>query len=84
MRLRLLGPQFVEGTARDGYTEIPWRIGAMSKGPRKHQKRLNRDGLPVEAKDWVEADWADLHYAMEKVKKNIAARHAEKSRGKKR
>ena len=38
--------------------------------------RTNREGLPVDAKDWTEADWQDFHEAIEAVKAKIAARHA--------
>lgn len=34
-----------------------------------------RDGIPVDARQWTEADWRDLHEAMEQVKERIAARH---------
>lgn len=39
----------------------------MNKGPKQRRKRLNRDGLPVDA--------TDLHEAVEKVKRNVAKRH---------
>ncbi len=45
-------------------------------GPRRHRKRLNAEGLPVDANDWTPADWQDLHEAVERVKRNIARRHA--------
>lgn len=38
-------------------------------------KQLTADGLPRDAKDWVEADWQDLFVAVEKAKRLIAARH---------
>lgn len=39
-------------------------------------KRLNRDGLPVDAREWTAADWQDLHEAIEGVKRKVKARHA--------
>lgn len=39
-------------------------------------KRLNPDGLPRDARDWTEADWRDLHRAMETVRRLIGERHA--------
>ena len=40
--------------------------------------KLNRDGLlPVDAKDRTAADWQDLYEAIERIKRNVAARHAE-------
>ena len=38
--------------------------------------RLDENGLPRDAREWTEADWLDLHRAMETVKRLIAARHA--------
>lgn len=40
-------------------------------------KRLNRDGLPIDGKDWTEDDWRDLHNAIETIKRKVAKRHAE-------
>jgi hypothetical protein len=39
------------------------------------RKRLSRDGLPVDGRDWTTADWQDLHEAVERAKRTIAARH---------
>lgn len=39
-------------------------------------KKLNRDGLPLDARDWTEADWRELHEAIKRIKRNVAARHA--------
>lgn len=50
----------------------------MSKKQSHHTKRLDPDGVPVEGRDWTEADWADLHYGMAAIKARIAARHAPK------
>lgn len=44
---------------------------------KRDTKRLSRDGLPVDARDWTEADWRDLHEAVEDVKRKVAQRHAE-------
>jgi hypothetical protein len=41
-------------------------------------KKLSRDGLPVDANEWTQTDWRDLHDAMEKTKKLIANRHKQK------
>jgi hypothetical protein len=38
-------------------------------------KKLSRDGLPVDPKEWTKADWQDLHEAMEKAKRLISKRH---------
>jgi hypothetical protein len=43
------------------------------------KKRLTEDGLPINPLDWKEADWADLHYAIERAKKLISSRHATES-----
>lgn len=42
---------------------------------RKGENKLNRDGLPIDARDWTEADWQDLHEAIERIKQRIAERH---------
>lgn len=48
-------------------------------GPSKDRpKKLNRDGLPVDARDWTEADWRELHEAIERIKRNVARRHQPK------
>jgi hypothetical protein len=47
----------------------------IGRGGKKKVRRLNVDGLPIDAKDWTEADWRDLHEAIERVKRNVAARH---------
>lgn len=41
-----------------------------------HKKKLNCDGLPIDKNDWTTQDWQDLHEAVERVKRNIARRHA--------
>jgi len=44
---------------------------------KKNRKpRLNRDGLPIDGRDWIPADWQDLHEAMEAAKRTIKERHA--------
>ncbi len=40
--------------------------------------RLTRDGLPVDPREWTVTDWKDLHEAVEKVRRLIAARHRPK------
>ena len=37
--------------------------------------KLNRDGLPVDARDWTRADWQDLHESLEKAKHAISKRY---------
>jgi hypothetical protein len=45
----------------------------------KHKpKRLSHDGLPIDSRDWTEADWQDLHEAIERVKRNVSQRHRTK------
>jgi len=44
-------------------------------------KRLNRDGIPIDGRDWTEADWIDLHNAIESIKARIAARHRQAPAG---
>jgi hypothetical protein len=44
----------------------------------KAKPRLTADGVPVDANDWLEADWIDMHYTLERLKHRIAARHREK------
>ena len=38
--------------------------------------KLDRDGIPIDARDWTEADWQDLHNAIERAKNAIRKRHA--------
>lgn len=45
----------------------------MKKHPKPH---LNRDGLPIDGRDWLPQDWQDLHEAIEKAKRLIRERHA--------
>lgn len=47
---------------------------------RQHAKAFTEDGLPRDAKEWLEDDWRDLHRAMETVKRKVAKRH-EQPRG---
>lgn len=39
-------------------------------------KRLNRDGIPVDANDWLVEDWYDLHFGLLEIGRKIAKRHA--------
>ena len=41
--------------------------------------KLSRDGIPLDAKDWTEADWQDLHNAIEMAKDAIRKRHSASS-----
>lgn len=40
--------------------------------------KLDPDGVPIDGRDWTEADWADMHYGIAAIKARIAARHAPK------
>lgn len=40
------------------------------------KKRLTPEGLPRDARDWTEADWHDLHAALETVRRLVGLRHA--------
>lgn len=42
---------------------------------KRERRRLSPDGLPVDAREWTEDDWRDLHEAMETVKRKVAKRH---------
>lgn len=50
---------------------------ARKKQRRDKAKRFTEDGLPRDAKDWVESDWRDLWECLETVKRRIAERHRE-------
>ena len=43
------------------------------------KKKLDADGVPVDANQWTEADWATLYHGMAKIKSAIAGRHKEKT-----
>lgn len=43
-------------------------------GPRKVE--LDKDGVPVDRRDWTELDWQDLHVGIMAIKARIARRHA--------
>jgi hypothetical protein len=43
---------------------------------KRERRRLSDDGLPIDAKAWTEADWRDLHRAMETVRWLVGHRHA--------
>ena len=50
--------------------------GMTAKAARlRHAKRF-KDGLPIDANEWTEDDWRDLHRAMERVRKRVKERHA--------
>lgn len=42
---------------------------------KKLREQFTEDGLPKNANDWLEEDWADLHRAIEEIKDRVAARH---------
>ena len=41
------------------------------------KKRLDRDGLPINPNDWTSEDWQDLHRGIQRIIRQIAARHKE-------
>ena len=43
---------------------------------KRERRRRSDDGLPIDAKEWTEADWSSLHRAMEQAKQEIRGRHA--------
>lgn len=43
---------------------------------KRERRRLSDDGLPIDAKAWTEADWRDLHEAIETMKRKVSERHA--------
>lgn len=45
---------------------------------KRERRRLSDDGLPIDAKAWTEADWRDLHEAIETMKRKVSERHARK------
>ncbi len=47
--------------------------------PRKNP-RLNKDGLPVDPKEWTEADWRTLNETLEKVIREVSGRHKPEGR----
>lgn len=50
--------------------------GMKSKSARlRHDNRWTGCGLPRDAKEWTEADWRDLHEAIETIKQQVAKRH---------
>jgi hypothetical protein len=44
--------------------------------------KLDRDGIPIDARDWTTADWQDLHNAIERAKNAIRKRHGASSNAK--
>ena len=67
---------------RDGTDEVDIRqaIHSVTWGSqmKKNRKpRLTADGLPIDGREWVAADWSDLFHAMERAKKLIRGRHAD-------
>lgn len=50
-------------------------MGRNHKGRRT--PKLSPSGVPIDTRDWTEADWADLHYGIKAIQARIAARHEE-------
>ena len=46
----------------------------MARG-RKRASEVDAGGIPVDGRDWTEADWADLHHGVTAIRARIAARH---------
>lgn len=42
---------------------------------REAKHRMTEDGLLRDAREWSEEDWRDLHEAIDRAKRRIAARH---------
>lgn len=42
---------------------------------KKERRSLSVDGLPIDGRQWLEEDWADLHRAIETVKQKVSDRH---------
>lgn len=42
---------------------------------RQRVKKLACNGVPIDGRDWTEADWQDLHEAMLSAQARIASRH---------
>lgn len=50
-----------------------------NRGDRRIRERgLDADGVPLDARDWTEADWADFWHGMVAIKARIAKRHTER------
>lgn len=45
------------------------------RNPKGRPPKLSPSGVPVDPRDWTEADWADLHYGLAAIQARIAARH---------
>lgn len=44
---------------------------------KRHAARYTEDGLPRDAREWVEQDWRDLFTAVEEAKRKIKERHGD-------
>lgn len=40
--------------------------------------RYDENGLPIDSREWTEADWQDLYEAMEAVKRKVGGRHGKR------
>ncbi len=49
------------------------------KQRRDHAARYTEDGIPRDANEWIEEDWAILHAAMEEVRRKIGGRHGKRN-----
>jgi hypothetical protein len=47
----------------------------MNQKQKRRLRKFSADGLPIDAREWTAADWRTLHEAVEKVKRDVAARH---------
>lgn len=43
--------------------------------PSSQPIKLAKNGTPLDANDWTEADWLDLHRTMKRLIRRVAARH---------
>lgn len=48
------------------------------RNPLRRPPKLSPSGVPIDTRDWTEADWADLHYGIKAIQARIAARHTPK------
>lgn len=44
---------------------------------REQARRYTEDGVPRDAREWTEADWATLHRHMTETRREIAERYKE-------
>ena len=48
---------------------------------REHARTHTEDGVPRDAREWTEVDWATLHRHMEAVRREVGDRHKEECDG---